>query len=68
MKQPKFERRHYRAIAAVLRDVAVECGVMQFGANERLMQWTAMKTEMSDMLKADNPRFDRGRFEEACEP
>ena len=61
MKEPKFERRHYKMIAAVIRDVANHWG-------RTSPAWSCIKTEMGDMLAADNPRFDRGRFEEACEP
>jgi len=68
MKEPKFERRHYRAVADVLRSVLGRPEFHGYGANERPMQWTAIKTEMGRMFKADNPRFNAGKFEEACEP
>lgn len=59
MKEPKFERRHMKAIAEVMQDCYP--GV-------RGGWWEVVKTRMGDMLAKDNPRFDRGRFEEACEP
>lgn len=61
MKEPKFQRRHYKQIAAVLRKVAADWG-------RDAPHWSVIKTEMGHMLSVDNPRFDVGRFEEACEP
>jgi len=60
MKEPMFQRRHMKEIAAV---------ISEFGRNHcRDLHWQAIKVTMGDMLAEDNPRFNRGKFEEACEP
>ena len=58
---PNFERRHYRMMAELLRKVAVERDMSRPSFN-------LIKTLLGDMFYRDNPRFDRGKFEEACEP
>jgi len=63
MKEPKFQRRHYRKIAEVLR----ECHPLHHD-HTGSARWGILKVLMGDMLAKDNPRFDRGKFEEACEP
>ena len=65
MKEPKFQRRHYRRIAAVLRDAGPHPLDRHSASAAR---WGIVKVMMGDMLAADNPRFNRGKFEEACEP
>jgi len=60
MKEPKFERRHMNAVAEVVRVVGNVC--------DRGPCWQMMKAELADMFARDNPRFKRGKFEEACEP
>lgn len=62
MNQTKFERRHMNAIAGVIRNCHPG------DSNSGYVQWDLVKGKMGDMLAYDNPRFDRGRFEEACEP
>lgn len=59
MKEPKFQRRHYEVLAAVMRDCH---------PGDSYSWWRVAKTKLGDALAEDNPRFDRGRFEEACEP
>jgi hypothetical protein len=67
MSEPKFERRHYKAVAEVLRNVLADLG--HSDADPRPpMSWRKIKQELGTMFIRDNPRFDRGRFEEACEP
>ena len=60
--KPRFQKRHYEAVAAVMSSVARE-----FYGN-RLPVWEKTKTKLGDHFINDNPSFDRGRFEEACEP
>lgn len=60
MSRPKFEKRQYKAIAEVIRKLHPGIRTSQ--------QWTGVKTMFGDMLAEDNPKFDRGKFEEACEP
>ena len=58
---PNFERRHYRIFAELLKDELRETDMPRFTFNR-------LKTIIGNVFAADNPRFDRGRFEEACEP
>ena len=62
MKEPKFARRHYKMIAAVLS----ECATPPWRGRDPM--WNEIKHQMGSMLADDNPRFNRGKFEEACEP
>lgn len=64
MKQPMFERRHYCAVAKVMA-AAVE---PPYGPEEKGSEWRLIKGLLGDMFAADNPRFNKGRFDEACEP
>jgi hypothetical protein len=50
-----MSRKHYQAIAAALRNI-------QDRATRQ-----AVIAELLPMLKRDNPRFDCGRFIEACD-
>jgi len=68
MKEPKFARRHYKLIAAVMRECAVARPPIDMSDHINNARWGIIKVRMGDMLARDNPRFDRGRFEEACEP
>lgn len=53
MKNPKFARRHYVAIANALKD----CGADASLVNQFVV-----------VFGRDNPRFDRNRFIKACTP
>lgn len=66
MREPKFQRRHYKKLAAVISG----CHPIHTAAatGQTMRGWQALKVEMGNMLAMDNPRFDRGKFEEACEP
>lgn len=57
---PKFERRHYVAMAEDLRETKPEPGSPQHA------QWESHVRRMADRFAADNPRFDRGRFLKAA--
>ena len=48
-------RKHYRQFAEMIADVGA------IGANA-----TWLAPHVADILAADNPRFDRARFFEAC--
>ena len=50
-----MSRKHYQAIAAALRNI-----------HDRATRLTVI-AELLPMLKRDNPRFDCGRFIEACD-
>jgi len=47
-----MSRKHYRVLASALKESKAPLDVINAVAN---------------VLKADNPRFDYGRFREACE-
>ena len=68
MKEPKFQRRHMKMIAAVMRECAPTRPPIEMSDHINNARWGIIKVTMGDMLAKDNPRFDRGRFEEACEP
>ncbi len=55
-----FQHRHYVAIAAVIANMPSH--------SPRL--WTTreeMTGQLADLFARDNPRFDRARFEAACQ-
>ena len=55
----KFQQRHYEAIADALRELRQRDSVVwPYGVVAQLVR----------LFEADNPRFDRERFERACEP
>lgn len=59
---PIFQHRHYRVIAAAFSKVKPGDSA---SINE-IAQHTAGSKEMARLFAADNPRFDRERFLEAC--
>lgn len=68
MSEPKFERRHYKAVAEVMSHVLADLSFPRTGGDARPFLWSKLKQELGTMFIRDNPRFDRGKFEEACEP
>ena len=52
-RTPKFARRHYRAVAAAIKEEPT------FGT---------LIDRFVATFKADNPRFDERRFRDACAP
>lgn len=64
----RFQRRHYVAIAAALRE-AYTCaahGTTERAAHERAIGVRLAAHEIMRLLRADNERFDRDRFERAA--
>jgi len=57
-----FSKRHYEAVAAVLSK-AGDRSVDHSG----FLMWRAIFDHLADLFEADNPRFDRDTFKEACE-
>ena len=55
MSNPSFQRRHYEAIAATIRDTMIPLLHREFIARN-----------FAATFAADNPRFDRARFLKAC--
>ena len=59
MKHPKFERRHYKAIANVISQAASYDG-------EATCQLDMVIQNFVDLFRADNPSFQPVRFRDAC--
>lgn len=57
-----FQQRHYEALARLMQECKAEHNTDQLGGLDMAIR------KLTDMLARDNPRFDRGRFERACEP
>lgn len=64
MKQPLFSQRHIDAIAQAISEL--HPGTASFS----ISQWRLTKQKFADMLERRQPSnmFDRGKFEEDCEP
>jgi len=62
MNRSVFQRRHYQAVAAILaRSLpAATSDLFTIGLLH------ALRDSFADMFAADNPRFSRIRFEDAC--
>jgi hypothetical protein len=72
-----FQKRHYDAVAEILRAVRNQYGTgwinekTQMGA---LAACGSIQDRLANLFEADNPRtkrgqgFNRQKFEEACEP
>lgn len=60
---PKFERRHYNAVADVLKHAAP---ILAYDAANA--KWSAIVEAFIMMFKADNPNFKPQRFRDACDP
>ena len=62
MATSMFSRRHYEAVAAILRDAGnPPCDHAAF------LMWRTIYDRFATMFEADNPRFDRAKFQEECE-
>lgn len=62
---PKFNKRHYEAIAQVLQEIKPPTDD-KFTPMHR--QWIITINELSRLFARDNSGFQLGRFERACEP
>ena len=60
---PKFQKRHYEAIADVLRTIHKDQQVAIFTDP---IDTSKLIRRIGDMFAGDNPRFDRARFVAAC--
>ena len=58
----KFQRRHYEAIAEVIRTTASSTQTALFSSDELLR----LAYKLADSFAQDNPAFDRDRFLAAC--
>ena len=55
-------KKDYEKIALVFQASKPEGNAFHYA------QWAIDRSTMADMLERNNPRFDRERFERACEP
>lgn len=62
MATSMFSRRHYEAIAEIIRDAGNDTNC--YDVSEL---WDVFRERFATMFEADNPRFDRAKWEEACE-
>src|SRR5262249_40517609 len=59
-----FSKRHYEAIALAMQEAKP---LPSWCANKHA-QWTVTVAHLANMFGRDNGRFNRERFEAACEP
>lgn len=59
---PKFQRRHYIAIAEVFAEVRADQQMPLF----ELTALNSVIARTANLLARDNPRFDRSKFLTAC--
>lgn len=62
MKRNLFARRQYVALAQAIARVRA------FPSDCPREALRDLQEEIADLLTRDNPKFDRGRFAEACKP
>lgn len=64
-----MSRKHYVAVAAAIHDAYALQDAYGPGTNERAAARDAVRDvalNLADLFAADNPRFSRARFFEAC--
>ena len=61
----RYSKRHYEDMAAMIRDLRPDMGFDLYTRGERAA-YDAIANRLIELFKADNPRFDADRFEEAC--
>lgn len=57
-----FSKRHYEAIAAILNEAGNDTNC--YDVSEL---WEVMRERFATMFEADNEKFNRTKWEEACE-
>ena len=60
MATSMFSRRHYEAVAEVMRGIPHAAITPDY-------VWCTILDALIDLFEADNPRFDRAKFQEECE-
>ena len=60
-----MSKKDYQAIARVFNLTRSE---LRTGREDAGVMLRILQNKLADVLAADNPRFDRARFTEACEP
>lgn len=61
---PKFQQRHYEAIAETMQQTYSDDSGDGGGADT----WSFIVESLADMFASDSPKFQRDRFIRACEP
>jgi len=64
IKSPKFQKRHYEAMA----DQIKKSFANGLPSDEHRLLFNTCKIIVAELFESDNPKFDRGKFEERCEP
>ena len=62
----KFQRRHYQAVADVIRKSPVYTGGSEQQTLLSVQQMECLIERFCDMFEADNPDFRPARFRDAC--
>jgi predicted thioredoxin/glutaredoxin len=57
-----FQQRHFEAIATMMQDL------QPVDEPDAFLQWLQTRAALGRLFMRENPRFDVGRFERACEP
>ncbi len=59
-----FSRRHYNAVATILRDTCPDASDESSGSywGGKLSEWQTIVWRFANLFANDNPRFDRDRF------
>ena len=58
MPSPVFQHRHYKALAKIIADMKRYDGAS--------IDHNLLRERIADAMARDNPRFDHGRFFDAC--
>lgn len=60
----RFQQRHFEAIAEVIQELTSDCERAELSFT--VLEMT--KDKLCKLFASDNPNFDLGRFQRACEP
>ena len=62
-----MSKKHYQAVATILYQQQPKTWNGRGSVPPEWDTWSGIVSELANMFAADNGRFDRGRFAEACE-
>jgi len=62
MANSMFSKRHYEAVAEVLKEINYDAR-----AYDGVEMWEKIRSDLSALFESDNEKFNRTKFEEACE-
>ena len=65
---PKFAKRHYEVIAAVMQEANALPAMIYETGKRQVSQWDMTIELLADAFARDNSQFDRARFLAACKP